>query len=128
MNIRKYENVHILLWLLKDLCWVCLWKTGGMIMIVPTVLMAFFITWKTRFDRTELLHNLAVCCWILANSVWMTGEFFYDDALRPAVAVLFFLGLLCVGYYYTGMYILKPKAVKMKAEPVETTETLQKNL
>ena len=50
-----------------------------MIMIVPTIGLAFYISWISRRDKAELFHNLAVCCWISANSTWMIGEFYYED-------------------------------------------------
>jgi hypothetical protein len=48
----------------------------------------------------ELLHNLAVCSWIIANSVWMTGEFYAEDSYRPYATVFFGIGLLLMAYYY----------------------------
>src|SRR3954471_18569036 len=91
-GIRKIENFHILLWLVKDLCWVSLSKTLGIIMITPTVGLAFYITIINRRDRAELVHNSAVCCWILANSIWMIGEFYLEDSTRPAAMIFFILG------------------------------------
>jgi len=99
-KIRKFENVHILLWLLKDLCWVMDFKITGLVMIVPTVLMAIYITVLTRHSVSELFHNLAVVCWICANSIWMIGEFFFNDGTRPAAAVFFVAGLLFITWYY----------------------------
>ena len=99
-DIREYENLHIVLWLLKDTCWVMLWKEVGLFMIFPTVAAAIHITWLRRHIKSELFHNLAVCCWISANSVWMIGEFFFDDGLRPLATVFFAAGLLSVVYYY----------------------------
>ena len=98
--MRNYENLHILLWLLKDTCWVMLWELGGIIMIVPTISVAIHITWLQREIKTELYHNLAVCSWITANSIWMIGEFYFDDTLRPAAIVFFVAGLLVMFYYY----------------------------
>lgn len=72
----------------------------GVCMILPTVLVAFFITWRTRKIIAELFHNLAVCCWVCANSVWMIGEFFYDDTTRPYATVFFVTGVLIMAYYY----------------------------
>ncbi len=99
-SLRAGENFHILLWLLKDLCWILDFKVLGMIMIVPTVAMAIWIAWRSRTDRVELLHSLAVVCWIMANGTWMTGEFFFHDGTRPIAAVFFVLGLLCILPYY----------------------------
>lgn len=99
-DIRKVENFHILLWLLKDLCWVSLSKMLGVIMIAPTLAFAIFITWRNRFDKAELLHNLAICLWICANSVWMIGEFYFDDTTRGAAMFFFIAGLISMAYYY----------------------------
>jgi hypothetical protein len=94
--IRKIENLHIAMWLLKDTCWVLSYKSAGMLMILPTLSVAFYLTYKLRNSTTELLHNLAVCCWIIANSVWMTGEFYANDGYRTYAAQFFGLGLLLV--------------------------------
>jgi hypothetical protein len=108
-KIREYENLHILLWLLKDTCWVLLWEVPGLIMIVPTIGVAIHITWLRRQIRSDLFHNLAICFWISANSVWMIGEFFFDDTLRPVSTVFFILGLLSVAYYYA---LVLPKELR----------------
>ncbi len=100
LSVRSNENFHIVLWLLKDLCWVMDLRIAGLVMIVPTIGMAVYIAWRLRHDTGELLHALAVVCWILANSIWMIGEFFLDDGTRPATAVLFATGLLLVLWYY----------------------------
>lgn len=99
-HIRKFENFHILLWLVKDLCWVTLSKAAGVVMIAPTLALALFITWRNRDDRAELLHNIAICMWICANSVWMIGEFFLEDSTRQLAVVFFVAGLLSMLYHY----------------------------
>ena len=33
----------------------------------------------------------------------MTGEFFFEDGIRPLAMPFFFAGLLVVGYYYLFM-------------------------
>ncbi len=67
-RFRRTENLHIVFWLIKDVCWAMLWRPLGIVMIVPTVGAAFLITWQTRHIKAELLHNLAVCFWIIANA------------------------------------------------------------
>ena len=99
-NLREYENLHIVLWLVKDTCWVLDFKTAGLIMIFPTILVALHITWLHRKEVTELYHNLAVVAWICANTTWMIGEFFYNDTLRPIATVFFCIGLLLVAIFY----------------------------
>ena len=76
-------------------------------MIVPTLSLAIYITWKTRKIYSEMMHNLAICCWIFANSIWMIGEFFYDDGLRNYALVFFITGLGILVIYY-GMIIVNP--------------------
>jgi hypothetical protein len=96
---RWIENGHILLWLIKDTCWAMEWKPGGIFMIFPTLAVAFYILWRSRKVRAELFHNLAVCLWIMANSVWMIGEFMEHES-RPYAVVFFLTGLLLLGIYY----------------------------
>jgi len=75
-RFRRVENMHILLWLIKDACWATSFRTLGIIMIVPTLTVAIVIAWQTRKMLSEFLHNLAVIFWISANCLWMVGEFF----------------------------------------------------
>lgn len=96
---RWIENLHIVLWLIKDTCWALEYRTGGIFMIFPTVFVAFYILWKSRFVRGEAFHNAAVCIWIIANSLWMLGEFFDYDA-RPIAVALFATGLAVLAFYY----------------------------
>ncbi len=105
---RKLENFHILLWLLKDLSWMMTWRGLGMFMIIPTLSFAFLITWKSRREASELLPNLAIICWISANSFWMTTEFFELEAqLKIFAAIPFSIGLLFIGIYYFRALRLK---------------------
>lgn len=100
-RFRRIENLHIVFWLIKDLSWAMLWKPLGIIMIVPTIGAALLITWQTRHIKSELLHNLAVDFWILANAYWMITEFFSpNDSLRFYTIIPFTIGLLIIGYYY----------------------------
>ena len=68
-------------------------------MIVPTLGVAFYILWQSRHIRAELFHNLAVCLWIIANSVWMVGEFFLKET-RPYAVAIFLTGLALLIVYY----------------------------
>lgn len=107
---RKIENLHIVFWLVKDLCWVMLWRPLGVVMIVPTIGAAALITWQTRHIKSELLHNIAVFFWILANAYWMLTEFFTDnDGLRYYAVIPFSIGLIAIVYYYVGSQIAVKK-------------------
>ena len=114
LRFRKVENMHILLWLVKDVSWAVNWRVLGTFMILPTLFVAVLITWQTRHILSELLHNLVVTLWITANCTWMVGEFFgWDEnlwggiGLRQMAVVPFVIGLLILAYYYL---VLAPKA------------------
>ena len=68
-------------------------------MILPTLIVAFYILWESRKIRAELFHNIAVCLWIMANSIWMIGEFWEQDTRHYAV-ILFLIGLTLLITYY----------------------------
>lgn len=104
---RKTENLHIVFWLLKDMSWAMLWKPLGLFMIIPTVGAALLITWQTKHIKSELLHNLAVDFWIVANAYWMLTEFYSaNDTLRYYTIIPFSIGLIIIAYYYL---IVKPR-------------------
>jgi hypothetical protein len=106
-KFRRIENLHILLWLVKDACWAINLKIPALIMIIPTLWVAILITYQTRKITSEFLHNLAIDFWITANCTWMIGEFTGWDAnlvgpygLREFSLIPFGIGLFILGYYY----------------------------
>ena len=115
---RLIENGHIVLWLIKDTCWVNEWKAGGLTMIAPTLGVAIYILWRSRRNRSELFHNLAICLWISANSLWMAGEFFKHE-LRPYAFMLFITGLIILGIYYL-FFFRKDQAAQAPAASAVT--------
>ncbi len=76
---RKMENMHIVFWLVKDICWCIVFRPLGIAMIFPTLIISIVIAWRTRALFSELCHNLAITLWITANSYWMISEFFGFD-------------------------------------------------
>jgi len=103
-KLRRVENLHIIFWLVKDTCWCMLSHTLGVIMIIPTFLIALFIVIKTRKMPSEFAHNLAVLFWISANSTWMCGEFFCNDCTRGPALVLFSAGITSLVVYYSWAF------------------------
>jgi hypothetical protein len=97
-NVKFIENFHIVLWLVKDTCWLMHFKTGGVIMIIPTLMLAFYLAWKTRRSMPVFLPNLAVCFWISANAFWMLGEFF-DFNHVPYALSGFLAGIVAISFY-----------------------------
>ena len=107
-QLKAKENLHIIFWLLKDFCWALEIKPVGMLMIIPTVSLAFYIAYKTKNHRSDFIHNIAVCCWICANATWMLGEFF-EYELRVPAACLFASGVLIILAYHLREYLVKRK-------------------
>jgi len=105
---RKLENLHIVFWLFKDISWCMNWRELGIIMVVPTLAVAIYISWRTRKLKSELAHNLAVTFWISANSYWMISEFFGFDETpiwngyegKHLAIIPFLIGVLILGWYY----------------------------
>lgn len=119
-KFRRIENLHILLWLLKDICWALNLRVVGLIMIVPTLTVAILISWQTRRITAELLHNLAVVLWITANCLWMIGEFYgWDEGrfgTRHLALIPFGTGLMILAYYYIFLASRKRFRQKMQRE------------
>jgi len=107
-RLRKLENMHIAFWLLKDVGWVQDLHVLGITMVIPTLAVAVWLTWKMRDDLAELAHNVAVCCWIIANGIWMVGEFFYNDGTRPLATVFFMIGVAALASFYVWSW-LRPR-------------------
>jgi hypothetical protein len=119
VRYRKMENMHIVFWLLKDISWCMVWRELGIIMIVPTLSVAIWISWRTRDIPSELAHNLAVVFWISANAYWMISEFFgFDTVLvwkeftgKHLALIPFITGALILLYYYV---VQRPREIKAK--------------
>lgn len=80
-------------------------------MIIPTLFVALHIAYKSRKNIPDLFHNIAVCLWITANAIWMTGEFFFNDTFRPYATVFFVMGLIVVAFYYLVLFPKRPRGV-----------------
>lgn len=105
---RMLENSHILLWLVKDTCWALEFKSGGVVMIAPTLGMAIYLLWRSRRSKAEFFHNVAIVLWIMANSIWMIGEFNGQD-WRQYTVVLFAAGLSVLVLYYLFWFRKVPR-------------------
>lgn len=114
-SIRKKENLHIYLWLFKDFAWLADFHYIALTAAVPTVILAFVLMWQSRSEIVDFIHNISVALWILANVIWMIGEFYFDDGTRKIAAPFFILGLLILTVFYflrwwkPGLFIAKDK-------------------
>lgn len=121
VRLRRMENLHIAFWLLKDISWCMIWKELGIGMILPTLSIAIWYTWKNRAIISELAHNLAVVCWISANSYWMISEFYGFDEQpvwrefegKHISVIPFAMGIAILLYYYLVL-----RAQEKKERPV----------
>jgi hypothetical protein len=108
LRFRKMENLHIVFWLFKDISWCMVWKPLGIIMIIPTLVIAVWIAFKNKNFMSEVCHNFAIVFWISANSFWMISEFFgFDETIllfgltgKQTAMIPFCIGLVFLAYYY----------------------------
>jgi hypothetical protein len=121
-KFRKTENLHIIFWLIKDMCWAVLFKPLAILMIVPTLGVALLITWQTRKIKSELFHNLAIDFWISANAFWMLTEFIGHDELRYYASIPFSIGIGLIGYWYLIAAPAQKKQESIMVQPVEMPE------
>lgn len=118
-KFRSMENLHILFWLIKDICWCVGFKPLGITMIFPTLSMAIYIMWQNRKHVSELTHNIAIALWIAANSMWMIFEFREVDHLYKLYCLIpFSAGLLILLYYYLIYVPFKKKRPAALKVPV----------
>ena len=107
-RFRRLENLHIVFWLFKDISWCILWRELGIAMVIPTLAVAIYISYRTRHIKSELAHNLAVAFWISANSFWMISEFYGFDETKIVgpyegkhlAMIPFTIGVLILAWYY----------------------------
>lgn len=100
-----------------------IWKELGIIMVVPTLSVAIYISYRTRKITSELAHNLAVAFWISANSYWMASEFFGFDETpiwggyegKHLAMIPFLIGVAILAWYY-----LFQRAKEVKSEKTVT--------
>lgn len=117
---RKTENLHIVFWLLKDIGWCMVWKPLGIAMVIPTLIISIVISWRTRAEKSELFHNLAITAWIIANSYWMVSEFFHFEEMKiwgnftykQLALIPFVTGVLLLAYYYLYWQIAHKKTIE----------------
>ncbi|MFK7002334.1 hypothetical protein BWK63_11845 [Flavobacterium covae] len=111
-KLRFIENLHIVFWLIKDMCWCLEFKTLGITMAIPTIFISVYFIFKNKADVSELCHNIAVFLWIVANTWWMSSEFFkFDENVlilgfkgRSLAAFPFGLGILLLFVFYIFIY------------------------
>ena len=106
-RLSRFDNMHILFWLVKDMSWCLMSKSIGTIMVAPTITIAFSILYRSREHLTSFVHNLAVLFWISANSMWMLGEMYCSDCTKPYAIWLFSAGMGVLLLYYSYLLVAR---------------------
>ena len=120
ITLAFIENAYIIFWISKDLFWA--WGTGdlshgrGLIILFESVALLFgtlsiliylVTAYIYRRNHVRFVDAITTICWIAANFVWMSGEFFVryrnlelddttegaDDGTRIASSCLFCTGI-----------------------------------
>lgn len=82
------------------------WKIPGVLLIVPTMLVALMIAYYSRHFN-EFWLNLAIVFWISANASWMVMEFYDAESYKYFTLAPFGLGLICTGVFYSRRQVAK---------------------
>jgi hypothetical protein len=99
ISSAKLDNLHIFIWLIKDIMWMMEVKLIGVMMIIPAFGIALILTIKTYNFKSKFFGNLAVTFWISANSIWMLSEF-YIWTIEWLAFGMFLFGIVTMAYYY----------------------------
>ena len=79
---RAYENLHIVLWMLKDYSWNTLNKPLWFASTIPTVLIGIDFVYTTGRAENMIIdhvHYISQLLWVGGNLAWAAGELFTDD-------------------------------------------------
>ena len=105
-KIRKIENLYVVCSILKSMCWMMGFKSIAVFMILPTLLMAFYVMFHSNKNIGFLTVNIAMICWIAANSAWMLHDFY---KMLPILVsqVLFAVGMVAMLIYVWVTFVIK---------------------
>ncbi|HXT71509.1 MAG TPA: hypothetical protein VN700_17265 [Vicinamibacterales bacterium] len=98
-HTSRFDNVHVLLWLIKDTCWMLQWKILGCVMIAPTISVAIYLAVRSKAEDVFWI-NVAICFWISANAYWMVCEFVGREDIKDYAGLPFALGFIAVAIFY----------------------------
>lgn len=91
------ESIHFPMWILKDLAWMLGFGVLSLTLAIPTIIIsALLIKWSTRFF--EKMENIAIMCWLTANTLWMSHEQFGVNTKELAVIMFSFGVIISLSY------------------------------
>ncbi|MCC6818846.1 MAG: hypothetical protein IT245_08145 [Bacteroidia bacterium] len=84
------------------------YRVFGIVMAVPTVLVAVIMTVLTYKEPKHFLPNLSIAFWIIANANWMIAEF-YNLNTKGLSIYPFIAGLLMFAIFISKKLIERKK-------------------
>ena len=75
-TVRGAENLHICLWILKDLAWTQKWYVMSWVFGLCAIAWSFVLVYHAFTDRNynEMYMLTALIMWLAANFLWMAGK------------------------------------------------------
>jgi hypothetical protein len=88
--------MHFPLWILKDMAWMLGFGWISLILAIPTIFISIILILYTI--GVERKQNIALLCWLLANTLWMSDEMF-DVNTKGIALISFVTGIIVVLTY-----------------------------
>ena len=96
-SIRGAENVHVYLWVLKDLGWSLDNKILGLLFGTLAILWCIMLVFHAseRRNTLEMFNILTISLWLFGNFIWMIGNLVYgiDGEFRFCASIVMCIGL-----------------------------------
>lgn len=102
-TVRGCENVHIYLWICKDIGWTYGNKIIGMIFgtFALTWILVLVINHYMEKNYEDIYFILPTFLWLFGNYLWMSGDLLYNsDIYRFASSCIMMIGLLLIVFYF----------------------------
>ena len=124
------EYIHIYLWIFKDLCWTLDLYWLGVVFGVSAISFSFVLfcyAIKLRNLR-KLWHSVGITVWLLANFIWMSGEFhdskyYYEESqskyLTPISGWVMIVAFVWILSYYV---VVMPSGIPYYFAPVHPSD------
>lgn len=104
-TVRGCENIHIYLWIAKDLCWITNTKILGMFFGLSAILWLGVLLHHAFVHKNneEKYFLVPTFLWLFSNYLWMSGNLLYGtDIFRFSASCIMTVGIvLIVVYFFT---------------------------
>jgi hypothetical protein len=112
-NIRKVENLHVFLWLLKNLSWCGLWRLLGMSMALPALFIAVLDRMAYAQSRVGMRTQRRGVLLDLRQHHLDDGEFYFNDHSRKLASGFFYCGMVLLISYYSYETHAAPQTTRL---------------